>query len=165
MLISYSHKKDIINPSRARIHVLPDKKDRIFQESQRDQFEASSQNYLESYDQVGRTGARSGSIKGALLCSTFGGALVAGATLLSAGSWPSAAIGAVLGTCIAGTLSAVMYPAVVSHGQGEAQSHFVKKHSAPYLEVGSRKWLTADNFLMNDINHQTQGRLPAYATA
>lgn len=160
MLISHSSLINASTLSRSRIHVLPDKKDRIFNSSQKDQFETSSRNYLEAFDQVGETGARRGAVRGALTCSVFGGAIVAGATALCSGSWSGLIKGALLGGGIACTLAAIVYPAAVSHGGAEAQDSFVKAHSAPYLEVGPEKWLTADKFLISDINHQTRGRLP-----
>lgn len=152
-------RQSYIRPNAERLHVLPHTKDRIFAETEVERFEASSQNYLDAYDQVGRTGAARGVREGALVCGALGLAIVAGATLPFYGDVVGMALGATLGTAIAGTFSAVFFPAAVDGNRWQAQDKFAYAHPAPYLQNGPDRWLTADGHLVHDINGQTHGRL------
>lgn len=160
MNIQVAPRQSCLRPNAKRLHVLPHTKDRIFPKAEVESFQRSSQNYLEAYDQVGRTGASRGAREGALVCGALGLAIVAGTTLPFYGSVAGMALGATLGTAIAGTLTAILYPAAVDGNRWQAQDKFAYAHPAPYLQNGFDRWLTADGHPVHDINGQTQGRLP-----
>lgn len=153
------------HPIRQRLHVLPDTKDQLFAENQKDLFSAHSRGYLEAFDQVGRTGAHRGALQGAAVSGVVGGLAIAGSIALTSGSLATAALGGILGSAIGVTLGAIIYPAAVNGARAEAQDAFVKSHPAPYLQVGGQEWLTADGHLVSDVNGQTRGRLPELITA
>ena len=146
-------------PNAQRLHVLPDRKDRVFSSAQADLFERSSRHYLETFDQVGRTAASQGAMAGAALTGVAGLMCVGGALLLTAGDPVGMAVGAVLGVATAGVLGAIVFPACVSGMRQGEQDGFVSAHPAPYLEAGQDRWLTADGHLLHDFNGLTRGRL------
>lgn len=159
MNIQVTRYQSSTRPNAERLHVLPDTKDQVFAQAQVESFEKSAENYLEAYDQVGRSGAARGLRNGALISSTLGAVALGGALCLMRGDAVSMAIGTCLGLGIASTLGAIIVPATVDGTRRQAQSNFVSQHSAPYLENGPDCWLTADGFPLHARNGQTHDRL------
>lgn len=142
---------------RDRLHVLPDRKDKVFKLAEQDAFETSSQVYVKAFDQVGQAAASRGALGATVACTAIIALTVAGSVALTSDSLPGMLIGGVLGTAIGATLTAIIHPAAVDGARSSAQDRFVKDSAAPYLAVGSDRWLTADHYPMHDANKQMRG--------
>lgn len=142
-------------PNSARLHVFPDKKDKIFSSDQREQFLSSANNYLEAYDQVGVSGAKKGAWVGAAVVASAALVGIGTAALLTGDTVTGLLLGTTLGVASSSLAGAVILPATIDGTRREAQDQFASNHPAPYLEAGPQKWLTADGRLMHDWNGQT----------
>ena len=159
MRIQHASLASNARPNAARLHVFPDKKDNIFPSDQREEFTTSAKCYLEAYDQVGRSGAKKGAKIGGALFGTAALFGLGAAALLTGDSLTGLLLGTGIGATAVGVAGAIVLPAMIDGTRHAAQDKFASNHSAPYLEVGPRQWLTADSFLMHDRNGQTDGRL------
>ena len=142
-------------PNSARLRVFPDKKDKIFKAEQRELFLSSANEYLQSFDQVGKTGAKKGAWVGAAVLGSTALLGIGTAALLTGDTASGLLLGTTMGLAGSALAGAVMLPAAIEGGRREAQDEFASNHAAPYLELEPRQWLTADGSLMHDYNGHT----------